>query len=117
MRHSTTFSDSIEVEDLSTEDTVYEVSVEWAFSPSDPGVTSGPPEQCYPPEGGETESCVVILPDGTTVKDGEGWLRKHIGDLGYDNAEESAYSSASAEDRGDYEDHLYEMEKDRRMGL
>ena len=101
MRHSTTFSDSIEVEDLSTEDTVYEVSVEWAFSPYDPGVCSGPVERCYPPEGGETESCVVTLPDGTIVKDGEDWLRKHIGDLGYDNAEESAYSSGGYEEDED----------------
>ena len=25
------------------------------LTPYDPGVTSGPPERCYPPEGGETE--------------------------------------------------------------
>jgi hypothetical protein len=98
MRHGTETTSHVEVEDLSTDDKVYEVNVDWAFSPFDPGVCSGPPERCYPPEGGETESCVVTLPDGTIVEDGEGWLRKHIGDLGFDSAEESAYGSASHDD-------------------
>ena len=100
MRHGTEFlNDWVEVEDLSTDDgEVYEVRVDWAFSPFDPGVCSGPPERCYPPEGGETEGCVVTLPDGTIVKDGEGWLRKHIGDLEYDNAEDAACGSSSYEE-------------------
>ena len=31
------------------------VEVEYNATPYDPGVTRGPPESCYPPEGGEVE--------------------------------------------------------------
>ena len=30
----------------------------------DPGCFSGPPERCYPPEGGEVEDLEVIMPTG-----------------------------------------------------
>ena len=30
----------------------------------DPGCLSGPPERCYPPEGGEVEDLEVVLPNG-----------------------------------------------------
>ena len=91
-----TNGDIIEIEDRYDEetDTTFEVEVEWTFSPVIPAYISGPPENCYPAEGGELESCVVILPDGTRINDGEGWLRKEIGDEGFDNAEERAFSSA-----------------------
>ena len=32
-----------------------EIEVEFDATPYDPGVTTGPPERCYPPEGGEVE--------------------------------------------------------------
>lgn len=32
-----------------------EVELTGSLSPYDPGCTSGPPENCYPPEGGEVE--------------------------------------------------------------
>lgn len=32
-----------------------EIEVEFDATSYDPGVTSGPPENCYPPEGGEVE--------------------------------------------------------------
>lgn len=93
---STTTTTTVEVEDRYDEETetVYEVDVEWTFSDYDPGVFSGPVERCYPPEGGETTNCVVILPDGTRVEDGESWLRKEVGDNGFDCAEDEAFAEA-----------------------
>lgn len=32
-----------------------EIEVEFGATPYDPGVSNGPPEACYPPEGGEVE--------------------------------------------------------------
>jgi hypothetical protein len=37
-----------------------EVSVEYSITPYDPGVSSGPAEICYPPEGGEVEILQVF---------------------------------------------------------
>lgn len=44
-RHDTTFL-------LTRGDEEFELYVEYDIDPYDPGVTSGPPENCYPPEGG-----------------------------------------------------------------
>ncbi len=40
---------------LALDDPEMELLVEGNATPYDPGVTSGPPECCYPPEGGEVE--------------------------------------------------------------
>ena len=40
---------------LALDDPEMELLVEGNATPYDPGVTSGPPERCYPPEGGEVE--------------------------------------------------------------
>lgn len=40
---------------LALDDPEMELLVEGNATPYDPGVTSGPPEACYPPEGGEVE--------------------------------------------------------------
>ena len=40
---------------LALDDPELELLVEGNATPYDPGVTSGPPERCYPPEGGEVE--------------------------------------------------------------
>lgn len=37
-----------------------EVTVEYSITPYDPGVSSGPAEVCYPPEGGEVEIVKVF---------------------------------------------------------
>ena len=39
------------------------VELTFTISPYDPGVRSGPPEDCYPPEGGEVE-ILSVLRDG-----------------------------------------------------
>lgn len=44
-----------------------EVTVEYTISPYDPGVSSGPAEDCYPPEGGEVEIISVKDDAGKSV--------------------------------------------------
>ena len=92
----------IEIEDRYDEDTdtVFEVEVEWVFSPFIPARISGPVESCYPAEGGELEECVVILPDGTRIEDGVSWLEKEIGAEGFAHYEDLAASDASEADYG-----------------
>jgi hypothetical protein len=45
-----------------------EVAVEYTISQYDPGVSSGPAEICYPPEGGEVEIISVKDEAGNSVK-------------------------------------------------
>lgn len=40
---------------LSRGDDDLELEIEYTVAPYDPGCTFGPPEYCYPPEGGEVE--------------------------------------------------------------
>ena len=40
-----------------------EIEVEFDATPYNPGVTSGPPEACYPPEGGEVEITQITYND------------------------------------------------------
>jgi hypothetical protein len=69
-----------------------EVTVEYTISPYDPGVSSGPPENCYPPEGGEVEIVSVKDEAGSDIKwtDAEdrkwcGWIAEnHDFDDSYD---------------------------------
>lgn len=50
-----------------TDDDAVEVEVFYTISDYDPGVLSGPPEDCYPPEGGEVEIQRVML-DGKEIQ-------------------------------------------------
>lgn len=53
--------------ELALEDVELGLTVEGNATPYDPGVTSGPPEACYPPEGGEVEiENVYVTHCGTT---------------------------------------------------
>lgn len=55
-----------------------EALIEYTLSAFDPGVTSGPMESCYPPEGGDIEDSEATS-DGVTViemTDAE-WERAH----------------------------------------
>lgn len=40
------------------------ITVEYSQSPYDPGISSGPAESCYPPEGGEVEIIKAWLEPG-----------------------------------------------------
>ncbi len=54
-----------EYEDPTNEDSeAVELRVEATVSDCDTGRTYGPPEDCYPPEGGEVEDLVAYGPDG-----------------------------------------------------
>lgn len=45
-----------------------DICVEYSQTPYDPGVTSGPAESCYPPEGGDVEIVASWTePDGKDV--------------------------------------------------
>jgi len=93
-------------------DNFLEVQVDWEFSPYDPGKTYGPAEDCYPPEGGELESCAVWI-NGERSDDGEDWLIEHMGQDVFEYALEAAQDKASSDwgqdDRGDYD---YERARD-----
>jgi len=43
---------------------IVDILVEATVSPYDPGRRSGPPEDCYPPEGGEIEDLSISKEDG-----------------------------------------------------
>lgn len=45
-------------------DTDLEVLITFDYTPYDPGRTSGPPENCYPPEGGDAEITSIITTPG-----------------------------------------------------
>ena len=52
-----------------------DIEVEFTATPYDPGQSYGPPESCYPPEGGEIEDLQVLEvhatdAEGTIVADG-----------------------------------------------
>lgn len=70
-----------------------EVTVEYSITPYDPGVSWGPPESCYPPEGGEVEIVKVFSDDEP--------------DLAWTDAEDDDWSARIAEthDHSDYDDY------------
>lgn len=45
-----------------------EVTVEYSITAYDPGVSSGPAESCYPPEGGEVEIVKVFSDTDPDIK-------------------------------------------------
>jgi hypothetical protein len=81
-----------------------DVSVAWQFSRLDPGRYSGPPENCYPAEGGEVLSCVVTRPDGTVIADGESWLRTALGEKQFEDECERALQASIDHCEGQRED-------------
>ncbi|AII27765.1 hypothetical protein B9J07_12870 [Sinorhizobium sp. LM21] len=57
-----------------------EVTVEYSITPYDPGVSYGPAESCYPPEGGEVEIVKVFSDDAPdlawTDKEDDDWCAR-----------------------------------------
>jgi hypothetical protein len=80
-----------------------DVSVAWQFSRLDPGRYSGPPELCYPAEGGEVLSCTVTRADGTVIAHGESWLMGWLG-ARYDDEVERALQASIDHCEGQRED-------------
>lgn len=62
-----------EIEEYDFDGQVFNVllTVEAELSPFDPGCTYGPPENCYPPEGGDVEELTVTVTLATTAGDAE----------------------------------------------
>ncbi|MDW9880508.1 hypothetical protein GOA90_25315 [Sinorhizobium meliloti] len=54
MKHETTYV-------LTRGDDEFELDIEYDINPIDPGCTSGPPELCYPPEGGDVTDIEATL--------------------------------------------------------
>lgn len=44
------------------------VTIAYTVADYDPGSTYGPPEDCYPPEGGEVEELTATMADGTIIE-------------------------------------------------
>jgi len=61
-----------------SDEVCFDVEVSCSFSRFDPGRFTGPPEHCYPPEGGELLAFVMRLPDGRELNEGD--ARKLLGD-------------------------------------
>jgi hypothetical protein len=51
-----------------------ELTVTYTITPYDPGISYGPAERCYPPEGGEVEITEVTDADGNAVEPTEAEL-------------------------------------------
>lgn len=45
-----------------------DLTVTYTITPYDPGRINGPPEDCYPPEGGEVEIVSVTDADGNAIE-------------------------------------------------
>lgn len=76
-----------------------ELEIDYDINPYDPGVTSGPPEHCYPPEGGDVHDLTATR-DGKPFEltdDEEQAICKHI-EQTHDHSED---------DRGDYYEDDY----------
>lgn len=69
-----------------------EVTVEYSITPYDPGRTSGPPEICYPPEGGEVEIVKVFSDTDTDIKitdaEEKAWIHKIFEDHDFDDCDD-----------------------------
>ena len=70
-----------------------EVEVSWEFTPTVPARISGPPESCYPAEGGELVRCEIR---GMEVE-GDKFLQHVLGDSGLEAAIEAALAQAERE--------------------
>lgn len=76
-----------------------EVTVVYSYTPGSPGKLSGPPEDCYPPEGPEVDIEAVYRTDDETKTD----LSSALDESTLDSMREQACSEAEDYDRGQYE--------------
>jgi hypothetical protein len=87
-----------------------ELSIEYTQTPYDPGRTYGPPEDCYPPEGGDVEIINISrkisdcwYPYAATDDEIEKWTQE--------------IEELPIEDDGPDPDEWYDRMRDERMGL
>jgi len=97
------------------EDLTIEVRARAQFSPYDPGVSSGPVEACYPPEGGEFEDGEVELVIGKRVLVTLRWddARELFGADFLDKLETQAWENSDIQEP-DY-DRLHDQARDDRL--
>jgi hypothetical protein len=55
--------------------TEVELTVTYTITPYDPGISYGPPERCYPPEGGDVEIVAVTDDAGNVIEPTEAELK------------------------------------------
>jgi len=77
-----------------------EVCIEYTISDYDPGVSSGPAEICYPPEGGEVEIVKVNDAAGNDIK----WTDDEDAKWCREIAENHDFSGDYYDDYDDYRD-------------
>lgn len=104
MRTQTVHTWEFERED---EDTMVDIVVHYTITDYDPGVTYGPAENCYPPEGGEVDIVKVMcnnIPIEYTSDEAEKWCEEIA-----ENHDHSADYHDSDYLYEDYHDRLLEM--------
>lgn len=89
-----------------------ELHFECSVSPYDPGRSSGPPESCYPPEGGEVEDIEtsVMNRDKKLVKLDDKWAESLIEHF-RDRIDEKAFEEAN--EPPDEPEREWEPDEDR----
>lgn len=96
-------------EDLKTEDCAeLEWEIEASFSQYDPGCTYGPPDRCYPPEGGELEDISAVCVEDKTLKLNGDQMVARFGQDQFDLIVDKLYDKACEEWEPDYYDGDYE---------
>lgn len=97
-RHTLTIPWTLQrINDLGVEVDV-EYEIEYTISDYDPGRTSGPPEKCYPPEGGEVEILEIVLcNDGhgkRVTLDPKNWSAAGFNDTALEQIDDAAFEHA-----------------------
>lgn len=104
--------------DLPLEDAHLMLRVEGTATPYDPGRTSGPPEDCYPPEGGEVEIDTVWLihpaakPHGEPVELEISPLLLLLGDAAFARLQELTEAALANQEFSGAEDRDFDYDED-----
>jgi len=88
-----------------------EISIEYTQTPFIPARTYGPPEDCYPAEGGEVEIIDV------SIRNNDGSWAKYAATDAEIEAWTREIEELPIEDDGPDPDYLYDMRRDEGMGL
>ena len=74
----------------------------YEFEPYDPGVCSGPPERCYPPEGGFASIYEIRDSKGVRIPDAE-WVARGFDAKAIEALEEAAYLEHCEDEKDRYD--------------
>lgn len=97
--------------DLPLEDAHLTLRVEGTATPYDPGRTSGPPEDCYPPEGGEVEiDTVWLVREGTELEISP--LLLLLGDAAFARLQELTEAALANREPDCAEDYDFDYDED-----